>query len=94
MSELSSAEELAINYAHQLQAREPRHELLKYFSGEENSQLDEEFETRFWNKNFPSDGQPGHLVDATIWANFAAALKQALEQRPPALTQITQASEP
>ncbi|MDE2311750.1 MAG: hypothetical protein KGJ93_01500 [Patescibacteria group bacterium] len=84
MDELSPAIELAVDYARQLHATQPNHELLKYFADGEHPELDQEFETRFWNKPFPKDQAPGHLVKATIWANYAVALKQAAEQQPSA----------
>ena len=79
MDELSPATELATEYARQLESKQPNHELLRYLTEGENPELDQEFEDRFWNKPFSMEGQPGHLVNATIWANYAVALKNATE---------------
>lgn len=89
MDELTPAMELAVNYARQLRAVDPQNELLKYFTMAENQGLDKEFEERFWDKTFPMEGQPGHLVNATIWANYASALKKALETTTPYKVNIT-----
>lgn len=82
MDELMPAMELAFDYGRQLRAVEPNHELLKYIDENTSPALDREFTTRFWNKPFSMEGQPGHLVNATIWANYAAALKQAADGGP------------
>jgi hypothetical protein len=75
MDELSPAIELAIDYGRQLRAIQPDHELLKYLAVGKDPKLDAEFEERFWNKPFPMEDRPGHLVNATIWANYAVALR-------------------
>ena len=80
MDELSSAIELAIDYASQLRAIQPGHELLKYFSEDESPQLGEEFEKRFWNKPFSPKGKPGYLVNTTVWAGYVVALKKTVEE--------------
>ncbi len=87
MNELFSAIELAIEYGQQLRAVQPGHELLRYLTELDNTELNNEFENRFWSKPFSREGQPGYLVNATIWANYAVALAQALEQlSSPAIT--------
>ena len=82
MDELSPAMELAFDYGRQLRAVQSDHELLKYLDENMSPALDREFTKRFWNKPFPMEGQPGHLINATIWANYAAALKQAADGGP------------
>lgn len=87
MDELTPAIELAADYARQLRAKQPDHELLRFFADGKDPELDQEFETRFWDKPFPKENKPGHLVNATIWANYAVALKKAVEhQENPAST--------
>ncbi|HVY67792.1 MAG TPA: hypothetical protein VHA30_02775 [Patescibacteria group bacterium] len=58
MDELTPGMELAIHYARQLRAIKPDHELFKYFTAKGDPKLDQEFETRFWNKNFPRSKPP------------------------------------
>jgi hypothetical protein len=79
MDELLPAIELAFNYAYQLKAVCPDHELLRFVLEDMNPELDRQFSDRFWNKSFPAESAPGHLVSATIWANYVVALKRALE---------------
>jgi hypothetical protein len=80
MDELSSAIELAIDYARQLRAIQPDHELLKYFSEDESPQLDDEFEKRFWDRPFSPEGEPGYRVNTTVWAGYVVALKKTVEE--------------
>ena len=80
MDELSSAIEMAYEYAERLRALLPDHELLKYVDKTEDPGLDTEFEKRFWNKPFSPDEEPGYLVYTTIWAGYLVALKKAVEE--------------
>ena len=80
MDELSPAIEMALDYAEQLRAIQPDHELLKYLDTGKDPALNDEFEKRFWNKPFSPKDQPGHLVNATIWACYLVALKKEVER--------------
>ena len=80
--ELSSAMELAIDYAKELKGLDPEHELLRFFpnDGEMTAELQKEFEQRFWKKDFSMESSPGYLVNTVLLATFAVVLKREVER--------------
>lgn len=77
-NEEGAAMELVGEFARELREIAPNHDLLRFMDAESSPELDKEFDTRFWNKPFPMEGQPGSRVRTTILANYAVALRDAV----------------